>query len=96
VLVYERLTAEQLGEARRAGATVLVPSTHGLESIALGHTVRQTTRALGIAPKTVENTRARLFGKLGVRSRAGALAAAYSLGLLQPAGVTEKRTGTAP
>jgi len=191
VLVYERMTAQQLGEARRAGATVLVPSRHGLESllaqlrqpvpavvgaararagltdreleiimlvgsghsvpeialllgiaidtvenhkrrifaklqarscvhlvaraaalgvltsggsggpagpvdltaresdilvsISLGHTVRQTAHALGIAPKTVENTQARLFGKLGVRNRASALATAYTLGLLQPA-----------
>jgi two-component system nitrate/nitrite response regulator NarL len=64
-----------------------------LESISLGHTVRQTAHALGIAPKTVENTQARLFGKLGVRNRAGALAAAYTLGLLQPAGGQE-RTGS--
>ncbi|MEN3362539.1 MAG: hypothetical protein V7637_6521, partial [Mycobacteriales bacterium] len=33
VLVYERLTAQQLAEARRAGATVLVPSRHGLEAL---------------------------------------------------------------
>jgi two-component system, NarL family, nitrate/nitrite response regulator NarL len=64
-----------------------------LESISAGHTVRQTAHALGIAPKTVENTQARLFGKLGVRNRAGALAAAYALGLLQPADADE-RTGS--
>ena len=187
VLVYDRLTTEQLAEARRAGASVLVPSRHGLAalagqirqqapavsgaaragltdrqleiimllsaghsvpeiaallgiagdtvenhkrrifaklqahsavhlvaraaslgvltgglagppagveltareadilvSISLGHTVRQTAQSLGIAPKTVENTQARLFSKLGVRNRAGALAAAYALGLLEP------------
>jgi DNA-binding NarL/FixJ family response regulator len=190
VLVYERMTARELGEARRAGATVLVPSRRGLAallaqvrrpvpaavgagegrpaltdreleiimligcghsvpeiavvlgiaadtvenhkrrifaklqarssvdmvaraaalgmptgralsepapveltaresdilvSISLGHTVRQTAHALGIAPKTVENTQSRLFGKLGVRNRARALAAGYALGLIQPA-----------
>jgi len=53
-----------------------------LRSIASGHTVRQTARSLGIAEKTVENTQARLFRKLGVRNRAGALATAYALGLL--------------
>lgn len=53
-----------------------------LRSIAAGHTVRQTARSLGIAEKTVENTQARLFRKLGVRNRAGALATAYALGLL--------------
>jgi DNA-binding NarL/FixJ family response regulator len=53
-----------------------------LRSIAAGHTVRQTARSLGIAAKTVENTQARLFRKLHARNRAGALAAAHSLGLL--------------
>lgn len=54
-----------------------------LRSIADGHTVRQTARALGIAEKTVENTQARLFRKLGARNRSGALAAAHALGLLE-------------
>lgn len=56
-----------------------------LSSIALGHTVRQTARSLGITTKTVENTQAHLFSKLRVRNRAGALAAAYALGLITPA-----------
>jgi DNA-binding NarL/FixJ family response regulator len=54
-----------------------------LRSIASGHTVRQTARSLGIAEKTVENTQARLFRKLGARNRAGALATAYALGLVE-------------
>ena len=54
-----------------------------LRSIADGHTVRQTARALGIASKTVENTQARLFRKLGVRNRIGALMAAHAIGLLE-------------
>jgi hypothetical protein len=45
--------------------------------------VRLTARALGIAEKTVENTQARLFRKLGARNRPGALAAAHALGLLE-------------
>ncbi|MFC6023209.1 LuxR family transcriptional regulator [Plantactinospora solaniradicis] len=53
-----------------------------LRSIAMGHTVRQTARLLDIAEKTVENTQGRLFLKLGTRNRAGAIAAAYALGLL--------------
>lgn len=53
-----------------------------LRSIADGHTVRQTARALGIATKTVENTQARLFRKLGVHNRVGALGTAHALGLL--------------
>ncbi len=53
-----------------------------LRSIASGDTVRQTARTLGIAPKTVENIQARLFRKLGVHNRSGAVASAHSLGLL--------------
>nr|MDT0656492.1 LuxR family transcriptional regulator [Micromonospora sp. DSM 115978] len=53
-----------------------------LRSIAMGHTVRQTARLLDIAEKTVENTQARLFLKLGARNRAGAIAAAHRIGLL--------------
>jgi two-component system, NarL family, nitrate/nitrite response regulator NarL len=53
-----------------------------LRSIAAGDTVRQTARGLGITQKTVENTQARLFRKLGVRNRAATLARASELGLL--------------
>ncbi len=53
-----------------------------LDSIALGHTIRQTGRVLGIAAKTVENTQARLFRKLGARNRSETLAVAWEVGLL--------------
>jgi DNA-binding NarL/FixJ family response regulator len=56
-----------------------------LASIASGHTIRQTARVLGIACKTVENTQARLFRKLGAHNRSGALRTAYRLGLVDPA-----------
>jgi DNA-binding CsgD family transcriptional regulator len=54
-----------------------------LRSIAAGHSVRQTGRALGIAVKTVENTQTRLFQKLGARNRAQALAVGSRYGLLE-------------
>jgi DNA-binding CsgD family transcriptional regulator len=53
-----------------------------LASIARGHTVRQSARALGIATKTVENTQARLFRKLGTHNRSETLTVAYRLGLV--------------
>ena len=53
-----------------------------LQSVARGYSIRQTARALGISPKTVENIQTRLFRKLGVRNRAAALAVADALGLL--------------
>jgi DNA-binding CsgD family transcriptional regulator len=49
---------------------------------AQGHSIRQTARLIGIAPKTVENIQTRLFRKLGVRNRAGAVAVANAFGLL--------------
>lgn len=64
-----------------------------LGSIACGHTIRQTARSLGIAAKTVENTQARLFRKLGVRNRMEALTAADALGLIDRAMVP---TGEVP
>lgn len=54
-----------------------------LASIARGHTVRQTARALGIANKTVENIQSRLFRKLGARNRVDALMIADTLGLVE-------------
>jgi len=53
-----------------------------LQSVARGYSIRQTGRALGISPKTVESIQTRLFRKLGVRNRAAALAVADALGLL--------------
>jgi len=58
-----------------------------LGCIARGHTIRQTARTLGIAAKTVENTQARLFRKLGVRNRMEALTTADALGLINRATV---------
>jgi two-component system, NarL family, nitrate/nitrite response regulator NarL len=49
---------------------------------AQGYSIRQTARLLGIAPKTVENIQTRLFRKLGVRNRVGAVAVANTFGLL--------------
>jgi DNA-binding CsgD family transcriptional regulator len=66
-----------------------------LGSIADGDTVRQTAHTLGIAVKTVENTQARLFRKLGVHNRAGALTTAYRLGLIN-ADREETPKGTQP
>ena len=71
-----------------------------LGSIARGHTVRQTARTLGIAAKTVENTQARLFRKLGVRNRTEALTIADALGLIDrsmvPAGQYQQAPAVRP
>ncbi|HEX4816994.1 MAG TPA: LuxR C-terminal-related transcriptional regulator, partial [Nonomuraea sp.] len=61
-----------------------------LDSIARGHSVRQTAKVLGISVKTVENIQARLFAKLAVRNRAESLAVAYELGLMPGEPVQEE------
>lgn len=83
-------SASELGTVIRARSNtrddglpeLTVRESEILRSIAAGDTVRQTARTLGIAEKTVENTQARLFRKLGTHNRAGAVAMAHALGLL--------------
>ena len=65
-----------------------------LGSIARGHTIRQTARTLGIAAKTVENTQARLFRKLGARNRMEALTIADALGLIDRAAAPPAEHGS--
>jgi DNA-binding NarL/FixJ family response regulator len=66
-----------------------------LRSAAQGHSIRRTAQVLGIAPKTVENIQTRLFRKLGVRNRSGALAVADAFGLLPSADPAARATTAA-
>ena len=89
-LTVDAMAARSVFRASRPAADGGLPELTArecdiLHSIAEGHTVRQTARTLGIAAKTVENTQARLFRKLGARNRAAALATAHAIGLLEPA-----------
>jgi len=70
------------GPGARGLPELTARETQILLSADRGESVRQTARALGIATKTVENTQARMFRKLGVRNRAGALVVAHRLGIL--------------
>jgi DNA-binding NarL/FixJ family response regulator len=72
---------------RQAGRAVGMPALTArerdiLRSMATGNTIRQTAREYGITAKTVENTQARLYRKLGVHNRTEALTIAHRLGLL--------------
>jgi DNA-binding CsgD family transcriptional regulator len=55
-----------------------------LRLAATGQSVRQMARTLGIAPKTIESQLTLLYRKLGVHSRASALAVAHAQGLMRP------------
>ncbi|HEY8472082.1 MAG TPA: LuxR C-terminal-related transcriptional regulator [Natronosporangium sp.] len=90
---YVAVSAEHAAElagwiaVRHAERTARVPDLTAREQdilglLARGHTIRQAARELGIAAKTVENTQARLYRKLGTRNRAETLTVAYRLGLL--------------
>jgi len=58
-----------------------------LRLLALGHTNAEVARLLGVSLRTVESRRARLFGKLGVRTRAELFRYAADIGLLQRTGL---------
>jgi two-component system response regulator NreC len=55
-----------------------------LQSLAQGHTNQETAARLRVSVKTVETYRARLYHKLGVRSRAELVRYAAGAGLLTP------------
>jgi DNA-binding NarL/FixJ family response regulator len=88
---YARTLANSMAAGPPAAPELTARESDILSSIALGHTIRQTARMLGIASKTVENTQARLFRKLGARNRMDALRIADRWGL-----VDRSTAGSAP
>jgi DNA-binding NarL/FixJ family response regulator len=97
----EALLATVAGELADAGPVVVTaapprrpaPSlltereTEVLQLIAEGMTTKDVSVQLGISPKTVENYKQHMFSKLGVQSRAHAVAVGSRLGLLAAAAV---------
>lgn len=69
-------------EFSRAARTLTQRELEVLRSIADGLTTGATARQLGIATKTVESHKARIFDKLGTRNQAEAVAIAVRRGLL--------------
>jgi DNA-binding NarL/FixJ family response regulator len=75
--------------ARRAreGAEVAADLTSReqqvLELLSDGHTMRQIATRLGISPRTVETHVAKVYRKLGVRTRVQAVSRAATLGLVE-------------
>jgi DNA-binding NarL/FixJ family response regulator len=86
----EQIAVSELGKfARmaREGSEVrasLTPREHEvLVMISSGLTMRQMASRLGISPRTVETHVAKLYRKLGVRTRVQAVSRAISLGLVE-------------
>ena len=62
-----------------------------LRLLALGHTNAEVARLLGVSLRTVESRRARLFGKLGFRTRAELVRYAADIGVLNGGGLGSPR-----
>lgn len=81
---------EQWRQLRRAGSTSGLSPRAGLtprerdvlEAMADGLATKAIARKLGVAVKTVENHKIRVFDKLGVRTQAHAVSVAIGQGLL--------------
>ena len=76
--------AQQAREGSEVQAT-LTPREHQiLLMVSQGLTMQQAAHRLGISPRTVETHVAKLYRKLGVRTRVQAVARAAQLGLIEP------------
>ena len=62
-----------------------------LRLLALGHTNAEVARLLGVSLRTVESRRAKLFNKLGVRTRAELFRYAADIGVLNRSGLDSPR-----
>jgi DNA-binding NarL/FixJ family response regulator len=76
--------AESPAPARTAPSLLTDRELEVLRLIADGLTTRDVAGRLSISPRTVENYKQHMFAKLGVQSRAHAVAVASRLGILRP------------
>ena len=70
-------------ESARAEAALTPREREVLAHVAEGLTIRQIGRRIGISPRTVESHVAKLYRKLGARSRLQAVSRAAALGLIE-------------
>jgi DNA-binding NarL/FixJ family response regulator len=77
--------ARRARDASGAQASLSGREREVLEQAALGLTVGQVARRLGVSPRTVETHLTNAYRKLGVRNRVQALSRASALGLIQMA-----------
>jgi DNA-binding NarL/FixJ family response regulator len=76
--------AQQAREGSEVQATLTRREHEVLLMVSQGLTMQQAAHRLGISPRTVETHVAKLYRKLGVRSRVQAVARAAQLGLIEP------------
>ncbi|MEZ0234546.1 MAG: LuxR C-terminal-related transcriptional regulator [Actinomycetota bacterium] len=76
--------AQQAREGSEVEASLTAREHEILMLVSQGLTMQQAARRLGISPRTVETHVAKLYRKLGVRTRVQAVARAVHLGLIEP------------
>jgi DNA-binding NarL/FixJ family response regulator len=76
--------AQQAREGSEVQAALTPRELEILVMVSQGFTMRQVGRRLDISPRTVETHVAKLYRKLGVRTRVQAVARAAQLGLIEP------------
>jgi len=76
--------AQQAREGSEVQATLTPRELEILLMVSQGLTMQQAGHRLGISPRTVETHVAKLYRKLGVRTRVQAVARAAQLGLIEP------------
>ncbi len=82
VLALGRL-ARRAREGAKVAADLTSREQQVLELLSDGHTMRQIATRLGISPRTVETHVAKVYRKLGVRTRVQAVSRAATLGLVE-------------
>ena len=75
--------ARMARESSEMAASLTRRETEILHAISEGHTMRSIATRLGISPRTVETHVAKLYRKLGAKTRVQAVARAASLGLIE-------------
>jgi DNA-binding NarL/FixJ family response regulator len=75
--------AKRAREGAEVAAELTARERQVLELLSDGHTMRQIATRLGISPRTVETHVAKVYRKLGVRTRVQAVSRAATLGLVE-------------
>ncbi len=75
--------AKRAREGAEVAAELTAREHQVLELLSDGHTMRQIATRLGISPRTVETHVAKVYRKLGVRTRVQAVSRAATLGLVE-------------
>jgi DNA-binding NarL/FixJ family response regulator len=92
---WSRLRQEVARSDARIGRTLTPRESEVLEAMTEGLSTKAIARRLGVAYKTVENHKIRVFEKLQVRTHAHAVSVAIELQLV-PIGSDKSTDGVAP